>query len=160
MGWFYCAAIHVKTKWAAYNLVDKYAGQTFVFNDGDIGRFKAAHNEVDGEWWVNVYVKEITSSGIANEEEAKKANQFCNIMYGMLKNDAHFDYAICGVEVDEFRTLKELRDDFFDGSFANLDGLVVSTELYESIPSAYWKQLEDFSPTHKWVPKILERAKT
>jgi len=156
MGWFYGAAIYTKNTWGAQSLVGKYAGQTFVFNNTEVCRLRAYEQFIQDGYWVNIYPKEVTRSGIANEEEAKKANEFCNVMYGMLRNDVNFDYAICGVEVDEFRTLEELIADFRDGSVMKLDGLVVSHELFKEVPVIYWNGWEAFSPTHWWLPKKLE----
>jgi hypothetical protein len=162
MAWWYMMAIHVG-EYSAYNLVHKYAGQCFAFNDDGGGihdchmcRLRASAEEVDGEWWCHILPEGVTCSGIANVIEAERANQFCNVMYGMLRNDAHFDFAIAAVECSEFRSMKEMKEELEEMKTqdSNLDGLVVNKGLLKLHEVEH--KFEPFSKTHMWIPKKPE----
>ena len=175
MAYWYCASIRTKNEFCARHFVDKYQGQTFVFNKpsgaiggGEIGRMLAEMNNSDKkdwigdtEWWVNIGCLQITDCGIGDEEEAKKANEFCNIFYGMLRNEVNFDYAILGVEVGEFRSEKELFKEFQDGSVTKFDGLVFKNNIFQHLdmpfPALDVSVFQPFSPTHTWIPKKPEK---
>src|ERR1051325_2880625 len=105
MGYFYLMSIRCRDEWGARALADIYAGQTFTFlgqhdmYGGDVCKFGAVAGLVDGEWWVGIGPSSVTSSGISSEQEASRANQFCNVMYGMLQNDNFFYIEMAGGEV-------------------------------------------------------------
>src|SRR5262245_52877331 len=117
----YMMAVRCRDKMVAYALADKYAGQTFTFSGahdmwgGDVCKFAAGAKLADGEWWVLIVPHGVTSTGISSGQEASRASQFCNVMYGMLRNEKFFDYAVAGVECGEFRTLQELNQDLASG---------------------------------------------
>ena len=121
MAFGYLMAVRCRNEWVASALVDKYAGQTFTFAGahemwgGDVCKFAAAAKLADGEWWTEIAPRCVTSTGISSEQEASRANQFCNVMYGMLRNEKFFDFAIAGVECGEFRTLQDLKHDLASG---------------------------------------------
>ncbi len=180
MGWFYMASVRCKNKWVANAIESRYAGQTFVFVDDKgwqdqivcrLGTSINVPSDDEGGVWADIAPSHITDNGLSSQEECDHANQFCNVMYGMLRNEKHFDYAIAGVEVQGFRTLKELREELAEWPdktsplfghgilnwiISQLDGLVVSKEILDDFPEAA-KQFQEFSPTHMWIPKKLER---
>jgi hypothetical protein len=161
MAYVYMMAVRCRNEWVAKALADKYAGQTFTFAGaydmwgGDVCKFGAIAQLADGEWWVEIVPRGVTSSAISSGQEASRANQFCNVMYGMLRNEKFFDYAIAGVEPGEFRTLQALKEDLASGSARVLDGLVVSKELLAEHGNPEY--FADFSETHKWIPKKPEQ---
>jgi hypothetical protein len=190
MALIYHLAAHCKNQHIAQHMVHKYAGQTFVFNsdkgtlyNGDVCRFSARTTEPSvKEWWCEIIPSGVTNSGIANEQEAKRADEFANVMYGMLKNEPYFGYAIIGVEVGEFRDLAEMVKDLKDSAawhsgrergetlwlpeghpgydpVAKMDGLVVSNSLVQE-HGGQWNSLNSvflpFSGTHKWLSKVSE----
>lgn len=169
MAWWYYASLRVQNEFQADHLWMKYHGQPFTFNrpDGAIGcvpaRMVASSNQATDtkDWWVTIGCYDITGSGIANEDEARKANEFDHILYGMLRNERHFDYGLITVEPSEFRDVPELVSEFKDGTAEKLHGLMVSLAFLEGnrlndaithngirVP---W--LAPFSPSHLWVPK-------
>jgi hypothetical protein len=88
MALIYMLAVHCRNEWVARALADKYAGQTFTLvgaHDmwgGDVCKFAAAAKLADGEWWAEIVPSGVTSTGISNDQEASRANQLCNVMYG------------------------------------------------------------------------------
>lgn len=155
MAWLYGATIRTPTEWAARNLVSKYQGQIIVFNDRSLGRFGCSAVETSDDWYCDIVCREVTESGLAGPGECQKANEFCNIMYGMLRNDEHFDFALLGCEVFQTRTMKELEEEFLDKFVVNLDGLVVSRALWDGRYDVF----VEFSKSHMWIPKKEERER-
>jgi hypothetical protein len=175
MAWFYMLAVHCKNHDVAHAFAEKYSGQTFVFNGandmwpGDVCRFAAgaaAARDEDG-WWVHVVPTGVTKSGLSGANEDKYANEFCNVMYEMLRNDRHFDYALPGVEVEEFCSLNELTEKLKTGSLDALDGLVVAKEfcrrqrILDSTGTGLTSLgFEQFSESHLWRPKAPHSLKS
>jgi hypothetical protein len=161
MAWIYLMAIRCPNEGVARALEGKYAGQTFTFAGahdmwgGDVCKFAVSAKVVEGEWWVDVVPHGVTSTGISNEEEASRANQFCNVMYGMLRNERFFDYALAAVECGEFRTLEDLKRDLDSGGARVFDGLVVSRRILAEHDNLDY--LVEFSETHRWIPKRPEQ---
>jgi hypothetical protein len=155
MAWLYGVSICTSTEWAARSLVDKYQGQIIVFNDRSLGRFGCSVVKESDGWYCDIVIREVTESGLAGDGECQKANEFCNIFYGMLRNDEYFDFALLGCEVFQSRTMKELEEDFLDKFVMNLDGLVVSKALWDGRYSVFI----EFSKSHVWIPKKEEMAR-
>lgn len=167
MAYWYYASIRCGNKYQAKFLAEKYHGQTFTFNVPNTlmavparmrGESKPDADDPNGHW-AEIGVLEITDNGIGTPDEADQANQFDNVMYGMLRNESFFDYAVIGVETGEFRTLDELRKDFADGSVVKLHGLVVRTALLKEFigeNALIPPEFVPFSPTHHWIPKRPE----
>ncbi|MCP4679264.1 MAG: hypothetical protein GY854_28005 [Deltaproteobacteria bacterium] len=162
MGFFYMMEVHCRNTWIATALAEKYAGQTFTFSGahdmwgGDVCKFRTGGGQFDGEWWASISPSGVTTSGIGSEQEASRANQFCNVMYGMLRNEKFFNFALADVECEAFRTLEELKEDLVAGyAQEHFDGLVVSKDLLAEVgnPDGF----QDFSETHMWIPKEPER---
>ncbi len=163
MAYIYHASIRSSNVWQAKFLAQKYHNQTFSFNyfnptlASTPARMWAEFHE--GDWhnyWTYIGVMEITRSGIADAEEADRATQFDNVIYGMLRNEPYFDFAITGVEPAEFRNYEELAEDFKDKTILKFNGLVVRTAIFSDfigldvpIPTEF----QPFSKTHLWIPK-------
>lgn len=169
MAWWYYASLRVQNQFQAEHLSLKYHGQPFTFNRGDgaIGcvpaRIVASHNQRldNGEHWATIGCYDITDSGICDEDEARKANEFDNILYGMLRNEKWFDFGMLTVEPGEFRSADELVGEFRDGSVEKLHGIMVSTAFLEEHKLENelknFKCFEQFSGTHLWIPKRPEK---
>lgn len=161
MAYIFMMALHCATESSARGIANRYSGQTFVFTDPryvwseDVCRFSTDVREAEEEWWTEITPSGITVSGISSHLEAERATQFCNVMYGMLRNERFFDYGMAGVECSEFRTRTELCDALAVGSVRRLDGLVVSKELLGAFSNA--KYFVEFSGTHSWIPKTAVR---
>lgn len=160
MAFIYEMAIRCPNQWVSQALAEKYTGQTVVFNGsagmwpGPICRFRAGASHVDGEHWVSISPTCVTESGLAGgEEECKRANEFCNVIYGMLKNDAYFDYALPGVETSQFATLAELLEEQLKPEdFPLYDGLVLRKDLV-NCTTGEALGFKEFSDSHMWLPK-------
>jgi hypothetical protein len=141
-------------------LARKYAGQTFTLSgvglhDGPVCKFATEIGEpVDR---VSIWPSNITQSGIATDTEAKHANEFCNVMYGMLRNEPYFDFAITGVEVFDFmEEIDDLKTLLKSNKHEMYDGLVVSYKLLDKWLGSHHECFEKFSATHAWIPKRPE----
>lgn len=160
MGMFYGTMIDCTTfsEFAARYLVSKYAGQTFTLSGFGsqlpVCKFLA---EIMSASRVSIFPGSITESGIATDTEANHANEFCNVMYGMLKNEPNFDFAITGVEVFDFmEEIEDLKKLLKSGEHEMYDGLVVSYKLLDQWLGSHHKCFEKFSATHAWIPKKPE----
>jgi hypothetical protein len=161
MAWIFHLTARFPNTHCAHAFAGKYAGQVFVFAPlgnvlrfDEVCRFHAGAEKHDGEDWADICPTVITDSGIANDEEAWKADQFCNVMYGMLKNDRYFDYALIDVECAQFRTMEDLTKELKEETLeflSRFDGLVISNKLYEETGKR--ECFQPFSRTHVWVPK-------
>jgi len=179
MALLYLASLYTRNQAQASHFIDKYDGQTFNFNHptpgviggGVVGKMtveavptgKLVETDSDDAvgFWVNIYCKQVTSRGLANEVEVRRANEFANVLYGMLRNDPYFVYGRVGVEVGEFYPPDELRETLLSGEAADLDGLVVGKRFLDGMrflddrPSP--PGFVEFSDTHLWVPKRAEQ---
>ena len=164
MGWFYFAAVRCPHEHVSRYLSNKWAGQTFVYSvlgedDGkrlischaDVCRFCTSATVDAGEHWVSVMPTGVTDHALQNVREATRADEFCNVFYGLLRNESFFDYATTGVECGEFNTMAELEENLRTGHVH--DGLVVPREIAARCNIT----LAEFSPSHVWVPKKPER---
>lgn len=174
MAWIYHFTAHFQNKILAQMMQKKYQGQTFVFGDisnclggGEVCRFYPWIIEDNENIWLHIVPSGVTDSGISNEKEAKRADEFSNVMYGMLKNETAFDYAIIGVEVGEFTDHQHLKEDLKEPiKCFDFNGLVISDNLlHEFFPLEYDYSVlvrffnspfKSFSSTHKWIPKKSE----
>lgn len=163
MGFFYLASVHSENVHQAQHLANKYHGQTFCFNapngimDVEPSRMTANSHREGEEWWTDIWCMDVTDSGLADAEECRHANEFANIIYGFLRNEPFFDYAIAGVEVGQFRNLAEFIEMFQDMEFvAKFDGLVIRRTFAEK-HNLNVAGFVEFSPTHVWIPKLPEK---
>jgi len=81
--------------------------------------------DIEDNWWVIVMSKDRWG------------------LYDSLRNISFFRYALVGLEVDEFRTYSELREDL---PSLDIPGLVISSNFENPIGYKY------FSPGYIWRP--------
>ena len=110
-------------------------GQTRVFQD------------LDDCWWCQVYPNGISEMGIEAPDSAYLMTELGILLYQQLRSAPAFRYALVGLEVDEFRTYRELVDEFPNLSFP---GLVLSSETWQAMasPTAF----RPFSSSYVWQP--------
>ncbi len=178
MALLYYASLFTRGQAQASHFIDKYDGQTLTFNHptpgviggGVVGKMaveiiptgKLVETDSDDAvgFWANIHCKQVTSRGLVNEVEMRRANEFANVLYGMLRNDPYFVYGRVGVEVGEFYPPDEMREVLLSGEAADLDGLVVGKRFLDGMrflddrPSP--PGFVEFSDTHLWVPKRPE----
>ncbi len=176
MGMYYFASLRANNDLCAKALVSKYHGQTFLFNawrsiSTQPARMTASVMQechvLPGEekavsvWWADIMCMEITNNGISGELEASRANQFCNVLYGMLRNDGElFQYGRMGVEVCQFADDAEIRHEIAEGNFEGFEGLMVRKGFVDGFPNKVMSQwFESFSDTHVWIPKKAEQRR-
>ena len=161
MAYWYMTSIRCVDKIAALAFVAKYDGQTMLFEegkpfDGEVCNFSAERSlGADGGYWVNVLPHTVADIAPLNDEECERANQYNDVIYGMLRNDRDFLYAISGVECGEFRNLEDMKRNLInnDPVLNHMHGLIVSIDMLGSSPLALFRP---FSDTHLWIPQVKE----
>jgi hypothetical protein len=108
----------------------------------------------DKEYAVSAYesgmitVDRISEIGITSQSDADEMTSIGFEFYALLKNAPDFRYAMAGLEVDGFATIKELMDDA--EFYLKFKGFVIKKDLYETINGK--KNMEIFSENHYWNP--------
>jgi hypothetical protein len=107
----------------------------------------AIFQDVDENWWCRVCPNNISEIGIESPESAYLMTELGILFYQHLRLAPAFRYALVGVEVDKFRTHRELLE---DASELSVPGLVLAIEVEQDIglSSAY----RSFSPGYTWLP--------
>jgi hypothetical protein len=98
-------------------------------------------------WWCRVYPNNISEVGIDSPESAYVMTELGILLYQTLRFSPSFRYALVGVEVDEFRTYSELREDLPNLS---MPGLVLAKELTYGLDILPGFRL--FSSSYVWQP--------
>ena len=164
MALWYNFVIKANNQWCAHYFAEKYNGLILPFSPIDHSleikeyfRVKAFSKNLEqdeplrkDEWWAGIASGELSRSGIASLEEAGKVDQFDNFVYGMLRNERHFEYVLSGVEVPKF-SKEDLKAMLQTGNCNGLEGLVVSKELYPELGQL--PIFTEFNQTHLWIAK-------
>ena len=106
----------------------------------------------EGAWWVRVVPQNVTRHGIESEQQRRELAEIGYALYERLRTAPAFRYALVGVEVDGFRSLREL-----DGEVISLDfsGLVLSDEIWRGLGSP--RVFTTFSDGYDWRPFTTAR---
>jgi len=163
MGYFYMGYAACKTVHGARNLAMRHSGMIFSFSDDELCRIRVdAPSEEsrmeDGS--VVFWPTNVTESGITSEQDARRATEFANIFYALMRNDAEFEWAATGVEVGDWLTTEELIERLKTEEFSEAhtrkayQGLIVSNALYKHVKDeGPWKA---FNQSHWWIPFTRE----
>ena len=88
------------------------------------------HQDSENNWWCVVYVNSFET--LSSEHDPTLLTKIGIHLYQDLRYAPLFNYAIVGVEVDEFRTYNELINDKSDEP---IPGLVMRESIYQQLRS-------------------------
>ena len=108
---------------------------TTIFQDGD------------EDWWCRVCLSSLSEVGIESPDAAYLMTELGILLYQHLRSAPPFRYALVGLEVDEFRTYRELLDESSNISFP---GLVLSHMTWQMMASP--SSFIPFSSGYVWQP--------
>ena len=133
-------AFHFQYWWIWLKTNDNYQIRVDTFQD------------IENNWWCRVYSDNISGVGIDSLESANLMTELGSLLYQDLRLYTNFPYtkfryALVGVEVDEFRTYRELIEDLPNLS---IPGLVLSTEITQGLETL--SGFQEFISGYIWQP--------
>ncbi|PAX53251.1 hypothetical protein [Brunnivagina elsteri] len=103
--------------------------------------------DIEENWWCRVYPNNISEVGVDTAESAYLMTEIGILLYKYLRESPSFRYALVGIEVDEFRTYNELREELPNLSFP---GLVIAESVWNhTFSSEYFRP---FRLGYLWKP--------
>jgi hypothetical protein len=103
--------------------------------------------DIEENWWCRVCPINMGGIGTDTPETAYRMTELGLSFYQRLRTAPSFRYALVGVEVDEFRTYRELIE---KSPVIAFPGLVLAEAVWQTLgsPSAF----RPFSPGYVWKP--------
>jgi hypothetical protein len=149
MAWVFSLSAECGPTQAAAELFAKhFADSSWVLSNGIQSRCHATiFQDMDDQWWCRVCPSEVSQTGIESSDSAYTMTELGILLYQQLRSAPAFQYALAGVEVDEFRTHRELITDSGDLHFP---GLVLSNEIWEKLTSR--PNTTPFKSGYAWIP--------
>lgn len=125
-----------------------FEGMVWTLSNGCQCQCRAeVFQDIDENWWCRVCPKNISEIGIESPESAYVMTELGILFYQRLRTAPAFRYALVGVEVDEFRTYRELLD---DSSALSIPGLVLAEEVGNELGAS--SAFRPFRPGYIWMP--------
>ncbi len=132
----------------AKQFAQHFEGITWMLSNGQQCQCRAdVFQDLEENWWCRVCPKNISEVGIDAPASAYLMTELGILLYQHLRSAPPFHYALAGVEVDEFRTYSELRE---ESSNVSMPGLVLAIEVGEGLRISSVFRL--FSPGCIWQP--------
>lgn len=103
--------------------------------------------DIEENWWCRICPSEISGVGINTSETAYLMTELGILLYQRLRSAPTFRYALVGVEVDEFRTYRELLEETSTPTFP---GLVLAGTLWQKMGES--TAFRPFSSGYVWKP--------
>lgn len=103
--------------------------------------------DMDEGWWCRVCPSDVSEIGIEAPDAAYLMTEIGIALYQQLRMAPSFRYALVGVEVDEFRTYRELLN---EPSTLSFPGLVLSEETWKAMASP--STFHAFTQGYVWQP--------
>lgn len=103
--------------------------------------------DIEENWWCRVSPNNLSEVGIDSPESAYLMTELGILLYQSLRFAPPFRYALVGVEVDEFRTYRELIE---EASNLSIPGLVLAKSL--ELELGILPVFRAFSPSYVWQP--------
>jgi len=125
-----------------------FEGVTWTLSNGRKCQCRTdTFQDIDENWWCRICPNDISEVGIESAESAYLMTELGILFYQHLRTVPRFRYALVGVEVDEFRTYRELLEDASD---LCIPGLVLAEDVGEvlGLSSSY----RAFIPGYVWLP--------
>ncbi len=132
----------------AERLAQYFKTRACVLANGDRCQCRAdTFQDIEENWWCRVCPDKIGEVGIDAPDSAYWMTELGIWFYQQLCSAPAFRYALVGVEVDEFRTYRELLE---DAASLPIAGLVLSVELSQVL--GLGTDLHSFSAGYVWYP--------
>jgi hypothetical protein len=103
--------------------------------------------DIEENWWCRIYPSDISEVGIDTPETVYLMTELGILLYQRLRSAPTFRYALVGVEVDEFRTYRELLE---ESSAPAFPGLVLAETLWQRMGAS--TAFRPFSLGYVWKP--------
>lgn len=103
--------------------------------------------DIEENWWCRICPNNISEVGIDTPETAYLMTELGILLYQRLRSAPTFRYALVGVEVDEFRTYRELLEESPKPTFP---GLVLAKTVWEAMGES--TAFLPFSSGYVWKP--------
>lgn len=103
--------------------------------------------DIEENWWCRICPSDISKVGIDTPETAYLMTELGILLYQRLRSAPTFRYALVGVEVDEFRTYRELLEESPTPTFP---GLVLAKTVWQAMGESTAFRL--FSSGYVWKP--------
>jgi hypothetical protein len=103
--------------------------------------------DFEGNWWCRVCPDNLSEIGIDAPDIAYLMTELGILLYQRLQSAPPFRYALVGVEVDEFRTYREL---ISEATVPSFPGLVLAETVWRSLGAS--TLFQPFSAGYVWQP--------
>ena len=103
--------------------------------------------DIDKNWWCRICPSNVSEIGIEASDAAYLMTELGILLYKQLRMAPPFRYGLVGVEVDEFRTYRELLEELPTFSFP---GLVLAEETWKALSSP--STFRPFTQGYVWQP--------
>lgn len=123
-----------------------FQGNILNLNDGSSFECRGdIFQDLEDNWWCRVCPQGVSLTGINTPETAYVMTEIGILLYRLLQSAPAFRFALVGVEVDEFRTYRELIEDR-EILAVLFPGLVLANSVWKSIgsPGSFRKFAEDY----------------
>ena len=153
MAWIFslsaeCGSDESSAKEFAQHFDQIIMGNLWILSNGSQFQIRTdTFQDIEKNWWCRVCPNNLSELGIDNPESAYLMTELGLLFYEALKFDSSFRYALVGVEVDEFRTYRELIKDLPNLS---IPGLVLSTEITQGLETL--SGFQEFISGYIWQP--------
>ena len=136
----------------AEQVAQHFEGASWVLSNGNQSRCHAAvFQDIEGNWWCRACPDGISEVGIDRSDIAYQMTELGILLYQRLQSAPLFRYALVGVEVDEFRTYRELSDELSaEATVRSFPGLVLAEPVWRSLGSS--PVFRPFSSGYVWQP--------
>jgi hypothetical protein len=124
-----------------------FNGFTANLRDGSQYPCDVSEFRNEDAWWVRVVPQNVTRRGIENEQQRRELTEIGYALYERLRTARAFRFALVGVEVDGFRSLRDLDEEVIN---LDLSGLVISEEIWRRLGSP--DSFTPFAEGYVWRP--------
>lgn len=132
----------------AHKFAEHFEGISWVLSNDQPCQCRADRfQDIEENWWCRVSPDNLSEVGIDSPESAYLMTELGILLYQSLRFAPPFRYALVGVEVDEFRTYRELIE---ESSNLSIPGLVLAKSLERELGRL--PLFRPFSPNYVWQP--------
>jgi hypothetical protein len=149
MAWVFSLSAECGPKQDAAELFAKhFEDMLWVLSNGLQSRCHTTiFQDIDDQWWCRACPSEVSQTGIESPDSAYVMTELGILLYQRLRSAPAFHYGLVGVEVDEFRTHREL---IAESGELNFPGLVLSNEVWQEFVST--SGVTPFREGYVWYP--------
>jgi hypothetical protein len=149
MAWIFGLSAECGEEYAiAEQFAHHFDNVSWVLSNGSQTQCRAdIFQDIEENWWCRICPSNINEVGVDTPETAYLMTELGILLYQRLRTAPTFRYSLVGVEVDEFRTYRELLEESPSPTFP---GLVLAETLWQKMGES--TAFRPFSSGYVWKP--------